>query len=278
MPPRVTLRNIIAVTLALLVLGLALSPAGRNAASAFLRPLLGVVQHAKSALEAPFKDRFAADTRRKHVRELEAEISNLRLSLAAAEEARAQNLELRRILDLPEPVAWQRVVAPLLARDPSQWYQGFRLAKGRRHGVALGSVALRGTRVIGRVTGLSDTTCTVATLANPACQLSVRVRGTEAIGILGGTHGQQDGTPRCLLTYLPRDAAYRPGLVVQTSGLGGTVPAGLTVGRVVPWNEETLAHMVGNSYVQLAVAPLADFSPMRFITLLCPPATTPSSN
>lgn len=271
-PWKPLLRWTVACAVVLLLTAMVFVGPANGAAASFLRPLLRFSQVVRNAATDTMDGLVAGRRLRSDLRELEAELAALEVELAEARHARLENEELRAILELPEPTSWRRIVAPVIARNPAEWRRGFRIGKGTRDGVTLGAVVMERKNVLGRVIRVHRTTAIVATVADPACRLSVRVRGTDAVGLMGGVRRiAAGGLPQCLVTYLPRDTDYRRGQVVQTTGLGETIPGGLTVGRVVPWSDDHTADIRDNSYAQLAVAPLADFGRIRFVTLLCHP-------
>lgn len=272
-PWKIVLRWAATGGVVLLLLGMVFLRPVNGGASAFVRPLLQFSRTLGQGFGGALEGLFAGRELRAEVRNLEAQVAALELELAQENQARLENVELRAILDLPDPPAWRRVVAPIIGRDPAGWIRGFRIGRGTRDGLTLGAVALERTNVLGRVVQVHRTTAYVATVADPACRMSVRIRGTDAVGLLGGVHRiASGGLPQCRVTYLPRDTEYRLGQVVQTTGLGESIPGGLTVGRLVPWSGDAVADIRDNSYARVAVAPLADFGRIRFVTLLCPPA------
>ena len=215
-PWKPVLRWTLACAVALLLTAMIFVGTANGAASAFLRPLLRFTQVVRNAAADTMGGLVAGRRLRSDLRDLEAELAALEVKLAEARHARLENEELRAILELPEPTAWRRIVAPVIGRDPAEWRRGFRIGKGTRDGVTLGAVVMERTHVLGRVIRVHRTTATVATVADPACRLSVRVRGTDAVGLMGGVRRIADGgLPQCILTYLPRDTDYRRGQVVQ---------------------------------------------------------------
>ncbi|MFA4945367.1 MAG: rod shape-determining protein MreC [Lentisphaeria bacterium] len=180
---------------------------------------------------------------------------------------------------MPAPPAWRLAVAPVIARDPYTWNRRFRIGKGALHGITLGAAVLAGNQVIGRIHELSARSAVVATLADPACKLSVHLPGSNAVGILAGRADQHwHEPPFCLVTFLPRDADYQPGDYVLTSGLGDAVPAGLPVGRVMPFPDGASKRIASAAYAELLVRPGADFAGFRDVAVLVPlPPPAPHS-
>lgn len=258
------------VAVLLLVLSMTFVRPANALAAALFRPFLLATGITQSEVATFFAGLLQGHRMRAERRELQSDVNALNVALAQSLEARAENAELRVALSLPDPAHWRRVVAPVIARDPAQWNRGFRIGKGEEHGVRVGSVVLQGTHVIGRVLEAARTSAYVATLADPACRLSVRVGGTDAVGVLGGVERLKSArVPLCLAIYLPRDEAYRRGNVVKTTALGGEIPGGVTIGRIVPWSETEVVDIQDNLYARALIEPFADFGHIHFVTVFC---------
>jgi len=198
-------------------------------------------------------------------------IEQLRMQLLNARNAVDENREFRQYSELPAPPDWKLVVAPVIARDPLTWNRRFRIGKGSANGLAPGAAVLAGNQVIGRVLEVTPNSAVVLTVADPACRLGVRLPATNAVGILAGRQEQKwHEPPICLVTYLPRDNSYTDEEFVVTSGLGGTVPPGLPIGRIVPWEDQKTAHLVSAAYAQVLVRPNADFTLFQFVAVVVP--------
>jgi len=212
------------------------------------------------------------------IRHLERLVEQLRLQLQNSRTALDENREFRQYYDLPAPPDWKLVVAPVIARDPLTWNRRFRIGKGHHSGLAPGAAVLAGNQVIGRVLETTPNSAVVLTVADPDCRLGVRLPASSAVGILCGRQEQKwHEPPICLITYLPRDNSYTDEEFVVTSGLGGTVPPGLPIGRVVLWEDQKTAHIVGAAYAQLLVRPNADFTLFQFVAVAVPRGPWPGS-
>ena len=204
-----------------------------------------------------------------------ATVRDLRDITAAV--AIAENRELRALLDLPAPRGWRRVAATVVARDPVSWNRRFRIGRGTDSGIESGAVVLAGGHVVGRVSEVTAKTALVCTIADPTCRLSVRLPERNATGILSGRIDQHwTGVPLCRIEYLPRDRSYEVGEPVVTSGLGGTLPEGLSVGHLIPMADGRSAETVRSVYARARVRPAASFDWFHVVAVLCP-GKAPSS-
>ena len=211
---------------------------------------------------------------RARLRYLERLVLQLQQQLRNSQNAQEENRELRLYQELPASTGWRLVVAPIIARDPVSWNRSFRLGKGTRHGLLAGAVVMAGNQVIGRIAEVTLNSALVLTLADPGCKLSVRLPSANAVGILAGREEQAwHAAPLCRITALPRDGDYHENEPVVTSGLGETTPAGLPVGRVVPWEDRSVIHIVDTAYVELLVQPGAEYSVFHNVAVVVPQVT-----
>ena len=206
-------------------------------------------------------------------RRLAAKLREAEAKLAEVDAVRRENNQLRLAQALPERPGWRAVVADVVARDPVTWNRGFRIGRGTDHGVAVGSVVLNGRYVIGRVSHATKASATVDTIGAPACKLSVILADSGSVGVLWGKSREQwRGPPECTVNFLPKDVQAADGELIITSGLGGTVPHGLVVGRV----SGTVTIHEG-THASVPLLPTASFRRMGIVTVLAPAgfSTTP---
>ena len=237
-------------------------PSMRTVAAGCLRPFLA----AKSALAS------AAATSLTSAQQIQLANSkrveqNLRTQLAANKGILTENAELRTYLRLPPLPNWRVTVAPILTRDPVTWNRRFRIGKGSADGLRAGAAVLNGKQLIGRIAELTAHTALVVTIADNSCRLSVTVGAANAVGILRGRVNQKwQQPPVCMATYLPQNAIFTKGDAVVTSGLGGTMPAGIPVGTLVPWEDSgQTGRIAEKAYAEVLIRPGADFGISRFV-------------
>ncbi len=207
---------------------------------------------------------------RQRMEALQEQVYQLQTELAVAEEAVEENRQLRELLDLEPMAGWERLPALVIARDPISWNRRFRINRGRADGVELGNLILVGDQAAGRVVEAGANTALVATLTDPECRLSVRLRDNQTTGALigGGEAGLARGKIAARIDFLPRDASYKEGEIVETSGLSDLVPGGMKVGEVVPWEDQQVAEIVDSAFARLRVAPSAELTDFRVVAVL----------
>lgn len=125
--------------------------------------------------------------------------------------------------------------ATILSRDSADPYESFTLNKGSSSDIDVNDPVIYGTNLVGVVTGVSATTCTVSTIANPKVNVGVYETYTKEVGYTTGTGDNSDGV-YCELPGLKNDTSISPNGIICTSGSGGVYPKDLIVGTVVNLN------------------------------------------
>lgn len=211
------------------------------------------------------------------VRELEGELARLRLDLARTENLAGENRELRQQLQFVAHAPERLVACQVLSRDGTTgWWRQIRLGKGSRQGLAAGQAVLTGDGLVGRVTTVSPGSAEALLITDPnsrlACELDPPPPGLDSVrGILyGGGVRAGANAPELLhvleplrLRYLARDAQPAPRTRVLTSGLGGSLPAGLTVGYLLDSEVDA-----GGLYRVGEVVPAADLTTLATVFVL----------
>lgn len=254
----------------LLMLGLGLSSFGRRLALGMAAPFAAAWRTAEYAA-ADVVDWIAPAKARQERHDLEKRLRLAEINAAARDSLAQENAELRKILALPPFPEWRVLVAHVLSRDPTTWNWTFTIGKGHADGVTVGAVVLAGANVIGRVAEVFQRTAVIETIASPGCRFSVAIADTPFTGIIHGAPGQHGHSPpRCLIDFLPREAAEADNRLVITSGLGGWIPPGLPVGVIAPDESGAMITVIGQARAKAFMTPLAEFAVTRFVTVVCP--------
>lgn len=181
-----------------------------------------------------------------------------------------QNQELRR--ELQKMSAWKEAAvqleqknAKLLAQnsvriDPaltfisgvvmadsgSAFRQSVLLNVGGRDGVIDGWATMDGLGLVGRISGVGDTTSRVMLLTDPSSRVPVTMQPSGQRGLMGG-----DNSSLPVLEFIESPENVRPGDRVISSGDGGVFPPGLLVGQVAMGSDGRLRVMLAADYGRL---------------------------
>ena len=244
---------------------------GRRLARGFFSPFANVWRAGEELTGGLLRNLLPGDSRRQRMLELELRIHELEARLAQVSQLEKANLELRQMLQLPELPSWKAVAADIISREPAQWNKGFVINKGLSDQVSAGAIVLAGTCVVGRVTESNRHSAQVATVVAPECRFSVLIEGTDSVGICIGSNSEDwRGQPRFQVDFLPGDLQVSAGQRVLTSGLGGGIPGGLLVGKVIADEDGRTLQVIANSRGRLLCSPLGDLQRIRHVIVLCP--------
>ncbi|MBI2369208.1 MAG: rod shape-determining protein MreC [Deltaproteobacteria bacterium] len=192
---------------------------------------------------------YLVKVRQENVR-LRGEIARLQGEVGRLLEADQANRRLRALLEFKERAVIPLIAAEVIGRDPSNWFKAVLIDRGTEDGVRRGMAVVNADGAVGTVMQASRRAAKVLLLIDTNSSLGVMVQRTRAKAILVGT--LED---RAQLKYLRRSDDVAVGDLVVSSGLTGTYPKGIAVGRVSQVEKK------GYGIFQYAeVTPSVDFS------------------
>ncbi len=159
--------------------------------------------------------------------ELRHKLEVLNASLLDYQETHEEVGRLRQMLGFNVHHKGEHIVAEVVGMPKNTPFEILRISKGSNAGIRVGMSVINGVGVIGRVikTGLYHSD--VQLLVDGNFYIDVLLQRTRARGVLSG-----DFSSRCTLK-LNRGAEVRIGDTIVTSGLVGSFPKGIPVGKVV---------------------------------------------
>jgi len=148
--------------------------------------------------------------------------------LLTLEAVRAENAQLRRLLDAQQRVPRQSKLAEILyaARDP--FSRKVIIDKGSQQGIQAGQAVIDNVGIIGQVTRVYPLLAEVTLVTDKDQRTPVQVvrNGLRAIVFGGGGQGTLE------LSYMTANADIQADDILVTSGIDATYPPGLPVARV----------------------------------------------
>lgn len=179
------------------------------------------------------------DVRRglKTLDELEDEVKRLRIAnkdLSATNQMlrglESENNRLRNALGYQNKKLFQLMPARIIARDASTWYRKIVIDRGAAELIKPDMAVLTPEGLIGKTTAVSEHSSEVVLIADETCRVSATVEGAQ--GIVQGERATGTGIPVIGLGFLSKQASLTPGMNVQTSGVGGVFPSGVSIGQI----------------------------------------------
>lgn len=178
-----------------------------------------------------------------------------------------ENKELKANLQLKDSLTdYKTVSAVVISRTPSTWDSQLIINQGLNAGVKKNSPILDSKGLIGKVSQVSNTSSKVTLISNmnsDSDRFPVQVTGNQEVvnGIISSYDSNKN---QLVLDELTSTVNVKKGSLVQTSGLGGILPKGLYVGKVVSVRDDTYG-VAKEIYIQPA-ADLTDISSVLAVT------------
>ncbi len=238
--------KIFAAVLVVLILGIATAAAlhsNTSPTNSVISTVFSPLQRASSFLAqqlSEFSINFKSSaTLSKQIDDLNAEIENLREQLIDYEQMKNQNDLYREFLELKEDNPdYKFSEAAVIGRDAANPLSTFVLNRGTTDDVAVNDPVIYGKYLVGVVTSVTLTQCTIKTIMNPDVNVSAYEIRTRELGFVTSTPKlAQDGL--CIMPGLPDTTAISPGGMVCTSGVGGIYPRDLIIGTVTKVTDST---------------------------------------
>lgn len=160
-------------------------------------------------------------------RQLRDEVARLRQEVTHLEEQVGAAGRRDALEAFGRELAGQAMVADVIGRDPTNWYQSVLINRGQRDGLRVDmGVAVR-DGVVGRVIKVMPKTAVVLLISDRNSVVPGVVQHGRDEGLIEGAGGKQ-----LRMKYVSTLADIKAGELVITSGLTGTFPKALRIGTV----------------------------------------------
>jgi rod shape-determining protein MreC len=160
----------------------------------------------------------------------------LELSLHSMDDIRRENKRLRENARYTSNSEFLTIVARVISRDTSTWWQKIIIRKGRSDGVRPGSPVIFSDKVIGRVSVVHLNISEVDLITSPSFRCTAFLDGDEKrrIVYVKGDAAGSFSSNKAKISAIPFDYNPPTGQPVKviTTGLGGVFPSGLILGEV----------------------------------------------
>ncbi len=162
--------------------------------------------------------------------QLRADNARLQAQNLQLEAMGRENVALRQLLGFAQShAALSYHPATIIARGPDNFQQTLTLDQGGSDGIQVGMAVVDAAGVVGRVSRVGAHIAVVLPIDSPAIEFAAYVNSgaAEPTGIVTSQPGVG-----IVLTDVQATAPLREGDWVMTSGLGGTFPRDLPIGRI----------------------------------------------
>ena len=205
--------------------------------------------------------------------ELRRELQQMKSWKEAAVQLEQQNAKLLAQNQVRLDPKLTTVSGVVLADAGSPFRQSVLLNVGARDGIIDGWATMDGLGLVGRISGVGQTTSRVILLTDTSSRIPVTIQPSGQKAMLVG-----DNSAAPPIDFLESPDEVRPGDRVVSSGDGGVFPAGLLVGQVAQGTDRRLRVRLSADYQRLEFLRVLRSHPAEQITdpgVLIPPPLPP---
>jgi rod shape-determining protein MreC len=232
----------------------------------FFLDLFSPISNFFSKIFRPVKDGivnlFHLPSLAKEKRELQKEVASLRRQAGESKELEAEVEEFKRLLHWSEENAQLDTVgADIVGQSPSNWQRLMIVNKGSSSGVKKYMSVVTEEGLAGRIISVGSRSSVVQLVTDSRSGMGARDLRNRETGIV---EGRNEDTMR--FVPMNEEAVMQVGDVMVTSGLGGTSPPGIAIGKVTQVKKRSvgLARLV-------EVKPFVRFSRLDKVLIIITP-------
>jgi len=164
--------------------------------------------------------------------QLRAQVQAMETELRDTRERAAEAVRLEGLLKLSQGSQYHSIAAHVIARDPSMWFDGITIDKGRWAGVEVNMPVVTPGGVVGRVVSTSPLSSQIMLITDERSGAGAVVGQLNQSTAMGSIKGM--GESGLLdMRYVSGNEKVQVGDMVSTTGLDGVYPAGYNVGEVI---------------------------------------------
>lgn len=178
--------------------------------------------------------------------ELRRELQRMSAWKEAALQLEQENAKLRDLNNVRLDARLSYVTGVVLADSGSPFRQSLILNIGARDGIVDGWAAMDGLGLVGRISGVGESTSRVILLTDSNSRVPVTIQPSGESALLVG-----DNSAAPPIEFLESPDLVRPGDRVVSSGDGRVFPAGLLVGHVAQGSDRRLRVRLAADYERL---------------------------
>ncbi len=206
--------------------------------------------------------------------ELRRELQQMKAWKEAAVQLEQQNAKLLAQNQVRLDPKLTSVSGVVMADAGSPFRQSVLINVGSRDGIVDGWATMDGLGLVGRISGVGQTTSRVILLTDASSRIPVTIQPSGQKAMLVG-----DNSPAPPVEFVEAPEQVRPGDRVISSGDGGVFPAGLLVGQVELGTDQRLRVRLAADYERLSFLRVLRSHPAEQITEaggLIPPPVAPA--
>ncbi len=217
----------------LLILIIPISQVGwlRDGVSRFFAPLTGFLTSGGTSIQNYFHNLASIGAIQEDRAKLQSQVVTLQKSLSDQEDLRRENESLRKELGIAGVAReTSKVFSKIIIQGLDPLDRTVTIDVGRAQGVRQGQPAIYQGSLVGRIETVRESTSVVRLITSPKSIVQAWVPTKKENGILQG-----DGNT-VTLKEVNQGVQVDIGTLVETSGLGGSLPQGIPIGSIEQTN------------------------------------------
>ncbi len=176
---------------------------------------------------------------------LKEKIQALEIELQDSKTMTAENERLKSLIQLKDETKYKVLMAKIVGRDPSTWFDSSIVNRGNLDGIKLNMPVVTNEGLAGRVIAVSPITSQFVLITDDKSAAAAIVGQLGVSNALGVVRGMND-KDQLVMNYVPGSTPIEVGETVYTTGLDGIYPPGLKIGEVteVRTGSATVPHVI----------------------------------
>ncbi|MCI9246142.1 MAG: rod shape-determining protein MreC [Clostridia bacterium] len=201
-----------------------------NAFNSFVMPIQNGLTYLKNKMEG--NSSFFTDISKlqDENEELKRKNSELEQSLREFEIVKAENETLKEYVGLKDQYQdYQTIPAYIINKDITNYNQMIVINVGEKDGIKPNMTVIADQGLVGYVVSTTQTTAKVQTIIDTASSVSCNISTSREPIIVTGT---LEKVSTLKASYIPTDAVILENDKIETSGIGGIYPKGISIGTI----------------------------------------------
>src|SRR5574344_1488420 len=198
-----------------------------NTANTVVMPIQNALTYLKNKVTGNQAFFIDVETVKNENEELQNKNTELEQKLRELELVKAENKMLKQYVNLTEKYSeYNTIPGYVIQKDISNYEKILIINVGSNDGVKEGMTVIADNGLVGHIISVTNNTSKVQTIVDTATTVSSIVNTTRDSIIV---RGSIDSTTTLKATFIPTDANILEGDNVETSGIGGIYPKGISV-------------------------------------------------
>lgn len=231
-------RAIISITVVVVVAAAVgiFSKFGKNPVSNAVNTVMTPVQTVLMNVFKPVKNFFSYFSEMKTLKEenemLKSEVAALKKESRSREEYKRENTRLKKLLNLTDETEnCETVAAKATSFEPGNWFYSIVINKGEKDGIKKSDTVITESGLVGKISEVGYNWARVSTILDPNNSVGIKLTRNGDVGIADGD-SELVKQRKFKLDYISKNTSLISGDLLETSGLGGVYPPGLSVGTI----------------------------------------------